>query len=58
MVLVLHAESSEALWVLPGQHLVLDECRAPRWRAYGPEEFATWFTSLLPAQVFDDGEVA
>ena len=63
VVLVLQVSQPEALWVLAGQHLVLDLRRPLRWQVYGAAEFDACFLSASPAAVrelpiFDDGEVA
>ncbi len=47
------------LWVLPGQHLVLDHRGTPRWRVYGQTEFSALFARpVRELPIFDDGEVA
>lgn len=59
VVLVLQPAQPDVLWLVPGQHLVLNRRHGPRWSVYGAAEFGAFFAAQareLP--IFPDGEVA
>lgn len=59
VVLVFQPSETDVLWVLPGQHLVLDRQATPRWRVIGAVEFDTLFVRRVrELPIFSDGEVA
>lgn len=59
VVLIMQPSQPDVLWLVPGQHLVLNRRHAPRWSVYGAAEFEAFFAAQareLP--IFPDGEVA
>lgn len=65
-VIIFRPEDSDALWVRPGEYLILDERRRSRFEVLSGEEFNRCFERsdgvdsglVRECPIFDDGEVA